>query len=376
MLGDSPTNIGRNRRCAHTERRVFVSSDTISGLAALGTYRVLWLVSHAEYRPRRLHPMVGRCTICATPKFRLNRLKRARKKRPSIKGLSDQINAKVEQLEKVRGRPCYPLLLGDQNIGRGLVDKVYGDLRSQEEPSAQLDVLVDSGGGDIDAAYNLALLFRRYGTDQLTFIVPRWAKSAATLLICGGDEILMTPVAELGPLDPQITQMNPLEQRVERFSPLHIESTLQLIRDEFTKGNTQLAEGLMQRLQFPLTLGSFKKSLDIGREYVEKLLASRMLKGDDAAVKGVGEAITSGYADHSWCITIGEAGELGLKASELTADALEVVWDIHTLDSERQRLVNERTRKRIEDQIKDLPKDVVGGQSKEDGRTEATSPLN
>ncbi len=304
-------------------------------------------------------------------------MKRARKKKPSIKGLSEQIDAKVTELEKVRNRPCYPLLLGGQSsIGPSLVDEVYGLLRTREEVGAQLDVLVDSGGGDIDAAYNLALLFQRYGTDELTFIIPRWAKSAATLLICGGDEILMTPIAELGPLDPQITQMNPLEQRVERFSPLHIESTLQLIRDEFNNGNTQLAEGLMQRLQFPLTLGSFKKSLDIGRDYVVKLLGSRMLQGDDAAAKRVGEVLTSGYADHSWCITIGEAIELGLRASELRDDALEIVWDIHALDDERKRLIQERNRKRMEEQIKDLPKEILGDQSSDGGRPNVAIPMN
>ena len=305
----------------------------------------------------------------------MSRPRNARKK-PSIKGLSAQIDAKVKELEKIRDCPCYALLLGEQNIRKGLVDEVYGVLRRRNGVRTHLDVLVDSAGGDIDAAYNLALLFRRYGTERLTFIIPRWAKSAATLLICGGDEILMTPVAELGPLDPQITEMNPLEQRVERFSPLHIESTLQLIRDEFTKGNAKLAEGLMQRLQFPLTLGSFKKSLDVGRDYVEKLLGSRMLKEDDASAKRVGEVLTTGYADHSWCITVGEAVELGLRASELNDEALEVVWEIHTLDSERRRLMEARLRKRLEDQIKELPKEVLGDQKHDGVKQDGASPYS
>ncbi len=196
--------------------------------------------------------------------------------RRTISSIDKEIDGVCKELATVRGAECFPLLLGEANIRNTLVDRVFDDLRAGKYSGKSLDVVIDSGGGDIDAAYNLALLFRRYGSEKLTFIIPRWAKSAATLLICAGDEILMTPVAELGPLDPQITEMNPLEQRVERFSPLHIESTLQLIRDEFANGNSQLADGLMQRLQFPLTLGSFKKSLDVGREYVEKLLSSRM----------------------------------------------------------------------------------------------------
>ena len=119
---------------------------------------------------------------------------------------------------------------------------------------AKIDVIVDSSGGDIDAAYNLSNLFRRFAKEELNFIVPRWAKSAATLLVCSGDKIFMAPVTELGPLDPQITDFNPLEKRLEQFSPLHIGATLELIRKEFAGGNDKLAESLVERLQFPMRL--------------------------------------------------------------------------------------------------------------------------
>jgi len=71
------------------------------------------------------------------------------------------------------------------------------------------------------------MLFREFGSEELNFIIPHWAKSAATLLVCSGDKIFMSPVAELGPLDPQITQMNLLEGRVNSF--LHFISDQHLI---------------------------------------------------------------------------------------------------------------------------------------------------
>ena len=283
----------------------------------------------------------------------------AKSKRRTILSIDKEINAVCKELATVRSSECFPLLLGEANIRNTLVDRVYDDLRAGEYSGKTLDVIIDSGGGDIDAAYNLALLFRRYGSERLNFIIPRWAKSAATLLICAGDEILMTPVAELGPLDPQITEMNPLEQRVERFSPLHIESTLQLIRDEFANGNSQLAEGLMQRLQFPLTLGSFKKSLDVGREYVEKLLSSRMLKGHEERAKNIGKVLTTGYADHSWCITIGEAQELGLDAQEIEGQTLDIVWQIHKLNREKDDLIRRDEQAKLREQLKNLPPELL-----------------
>ena len=165
----------------------------------------------------------------------------------------------------------------------------------------------------------------------------------------------MTPVAELGPLDPQITEMNPFEQRVERFSPLHIESTLQLIRDEFANGNDKLAEGLMQRLQFPLTLGSFKKQLEVGQDYVEKLLSSRMLKDDPSEAEKIGKELTTGYADHGWCITVEEASKIGLVAMEIEKeDWLDVVWKIHGLQREKERLIKEDDERKMREKIADL----------------------
>lgn len=273
----------------------------------------------------------------------------------TIASIEEEINRECGRLAEVRKTECFPLLIRDADIRGSLVDEVYDQLMSGEHESGNLDVIVDSGGGDIDAAYNLALLFRRYGRSRLTFIVPRWAKSAATLLICAGDEILMTPVAELGPLDPQITAMNPHAQRMERFSPLHIESTLQLIRDEFKNGNAKLAEGLMQRLQFPLTLGSFKKSLDVGREYVVKLLSSRMLKDKAKNAEDIGKILTTGYADHSWCIKVEEAQGLGLKAQEIKEDALEIVWKIHKLNKEKLEIIRQEEQKKMEERMKGFP---------------------
>jgi Serine dehydrogenase proteinase len=246
-----------------------------------------------------------------------------------IEEIEAQIKDKRTSLATMRSSTCFPLFLRSASIGHSLVDDIFDDLKSNFCDCQDIDVIVDSSGGSIDAAYNIATLFRRYANGKLTFIIPRWAKSAATLLACSGDEILMTPPAELGPLDPQITQMNPPEKRIEQFSPLHIESTLGLIRDEFDKGHEKLAAGLMNRLQFPLTLGSFKKALEVSREYMFELLSTGMLKGNDSKAREIAEKFTTGYVDHGFCIKVAEASRIGLNATEMVGDQLDIVWDIH-----------------------------------------------
>ena len=279
------------------------------------------------------------------------------------KGLPDideEIDSCVNEIEKQLddGSSCFSILLGNESITPSVVDNVYDELQECfgfEPLDKELVVVLESGGGDIDAAYNLAHLLRKYGDKGLKFIIPRWAKSAATLLACSGNEILMTPVAELGPLDPQITQMNPIEGRIEQFSPLHIESTLELIRDEYKNGNKELADGLMQRLQYPLTLGNFKKSLELSKQYLEKLLTSGMLEGDDEKAKAVSVRLTEGYADHGFCINIEEARSIGLIVNDVPSEYLPKVWQIRKLISEKRRLEEARQEAEMLERIKDLP---------------------
>jgi len=280
-----------------------------------------------------------------------------------IKNLDDKIKKQLDEFRTLRsGRHCYPLLLHNTSIRMRVVDDVFDDLRTNfNDCGGKLDVIIDSSGGDIDCAYNLALLLRKFGASDLTFFIPRWAKSAATLLVCGGNLIMMSPIAELGPVDPQITEVNPLEQRLERFSPLHIEATLGLIRDEFKGGNEKLAKGLLERLQFPLTLGSFKKSLDIGKEYLRRLLATRMLSGGnkEEEAKRIAATLTEGYADHGFCINVDEAIRIGLKAEELSGKGLDIIWEIHKLSREKERIKEEKNRKEVEEKLKNLPPGLI-----------------
>jgi len=276
-----------------------------------------------------------------------------------IKQLRKQINQLVQSLEQKRGQRCFLLETG---ILPSLVDDVYSELRTEyKNLDGKLDVIVNSPGGDIDAAYNLATLFGRYGNQKLTFIIPRWAKSAATLLVCAGDEILMTPVAEMGPLDPQITEINPMEERFEQFSPLHIQTTIEMIRNEYEKGSKDLAEGLLKRLQFPLTLGSFVKAHEIAKQYLIRLLKDRMEKTGKLSAPPdiIAESLTRGYADHGFCINVAEARRIGLNAQEIEDEILTLVWDLYGLLRQEDEIRRNQRGKEIMKAIEKLPPGIL-----------------
>ncbi len=278
------------------------------------------------------------------------------------KSLDFQIKETVEAYRNLRKDSlCYPLLIRQSFIGPRLVDDVYEELLQQKYKcdNGNLVIIIDSSGGDIDAAYNLASLFRDIGSNYLEFVIPRWAKSAATLLACCGNKISMTPIAELGPVDPQITVFNPLEKRMEEFSPLHIDSTLSLIRKEYQNGHQQMADKLMERLQFPLTLGSYKKSIEISKGYLETLLGSRMLKDDKEKAKDIAKKLTEGYADHGACINAKEAINIGLKVDIIEGDQRQLIWNLHRLSVKKSDQEANKKREQMKKTIKDLPPGIL-----------------
>ena len=66
-----------------------------------------------------------------------------------------------------------------------------------------IDVLLETGGGSGETTEDIVRLLRgKYSS--VGFIVPGMAKSAGTIMVMAGDEILMEPASSLGPIDAQI----------------------------------------------------------------------------------------------------------------------------------------------------------------------------
>ncbi len=86
-------------------------------------------------------------------------------------------------------------------------DNILGmvELTHNLTPGNDVDFLLHTGGGDIDAAEKLMSILRStVGAGRLRVIVPDFAKSAGTLMALAADAIVMSDSSELGPIDPQI----------------------------------------------------------------------------------------------------------------------------------------------------------------------------
>ena len=91
-----------------------------------------------------------------------------------------------------------------------------------------LDLVIHSGGGSIHAAYQVVELLRLHA-EHVHACVPLYAKSAATLLCLGAEDIVVDELAELGPLDTQIYEEKKGD-KMEFTSALNPFKTLEQLR--------------------------------------------------------------------------------------------------------------------------------------------------
>jgi Serine dehydrogenase proteinase len=112
-----------------------------------------------------------------------------------------------------RGRPAAVYLLAEGNPAEDRHDvpitkKTVTQLASAlgDDQFHNLDLVIQSSGGDIHAAYQMMSLLRSRmsGSGELVACVPGKAQSSATLLCLGADKILLGELGALGPLDAQI----------------------------------------------------------------------------------------------------------------------------------------------------------------------------
>ena len=89
------------------------------------------------------------------------------------------------------------------NIDISDIDGFTDLVQSIRGKSKSVDVLLHSPGGQPDATERIVHILRN-DFEEVHFIVPHSAYSAATMLALSGDSITLHPSATLGPIDPQI----------------------------------------------------------------------------------------------------------------------------------------------------------------------------
>jgi hypothetical protein len=147
----------------------------------------------------------------------------------------------------------------------------------------QINVLLHSPGGDGTIVEKIVEMCRAHLSGQnrkLRVIVPNIAKSAATVLALGADEILMGYVSELGPIDPQVAiAVSGITQWVSAFAFVEARDKLM---DQIAEAIKKMEPtmGLLQQLaglNIPFT-DEMENQIGFARKTAVTLLDKYMLK--------------------------------------------------------------------------------------------------
>lgn len=80
---------------------------------------------------------------------------------------------------------------------------VIHDLLANKKDIRKVDMYIETPGGSGQTAEDIAKCLHK-NFDTVSFVVSGEAKSAGTILVLSGDEILMTETGSLGPIDAQM----------------------------------------------------------------------------------------------------------------------------------------------------------------------------
>ncbi len=185
----------------------------------------------------------------------------------------------------------------ESSMSRSDIDSIYSAITKFSEKKPILLILY-SRGGEIEPAYLIGNLCREYAKDKFVVVVPRRAKSAATLLCCAADEIHMGSLSELGPIDPMINDMPALGLK---DSIAHIA--------ELTKQYPTAADMFARYLNYslkPIDIGYYERVAKSAIQYAERLLATHKntLK---MSPEDIAERLVYHYKDHGFVIDKNEA---------------------------------------------------------------------
>jgi len=196
----------------------------------------------------------------------------------SIHAARYQRQALIKAINEKTGRHliCYVSGLGtmiDRDDTIGLVDLLHNVPCGEN-----LDLLLHTGGGDIDAAEKLVMMVRqKVGTATLRVVVPDFAKSAGTLIALGADFIVMSDTSELGPIDPQVVRSDGDGNRMAHSVLSYLEA-FEHHAEVLKRDPGNVASRIMMNKLDPGTLKQFEAIRTRAQRVAEDLLRRGMFR--------------------------------------------------------------------------------------------------
>jgi hypothetical protein len=212
---------------------------------------------------------------------------------------TEHFNALAKK-HKVDNYTVILLLDAEDSLSSWHTNRIY-KAASSAKHERDILLIVHSLGGSIEAGYFIGKTGKRLAKSKFVAAIPRKAKSAATLLALGADEIHMGLLSELGPIDPQIGG----------FPAQGLKNAIEILSDMSCRhpgSAAMLAEYLNRKLDLRI-LGLFERINESAIQYAERLIADKPLP-EPRTAKSLADHLVNHYKDHSFVIDHDEATQL------------------------------------------------------------------
>lgn len=242
-----------------------------------------------------------------------------------LNGLRKQ---RIEQIQKLRDSRLIVYYSVDI-LDHKDAEELY-DVLSCYPQNKKIDLFLLSPGGYSGAAFKIARMFQEHTSDggKFSVLIPYYAKSAATILSLGADEIVMGQASELGPIDPQLPIQN------GTIPLLALKDAIDYIKTEViaNPATAQLFWPIIQQIKL-MSLGQFEREICSAKQYAEKLLGARMFSNrDPREAINTAEELTSAYKNHGYIIDRTEArNNLHLNVVDASKELWDLIWQLHKI---------------------------------------------
>jgi hypothetical protein len=238
------------------------------------------------------------------------------------------VPALIEALRERRGRR---VLFLHSPLTDDIVPILY-DCLKRAGRGDELDLVLSTVGGSIPTTRQLAMLLREF-TGRLSILVPYRARSAGTLLCLSADELVLGPLAELGPIDSIMgSQGAPAPDTPGSISAEDIRAFRSMAEDWFQverpEDRLQVLALLAARI-FPTSLSSFYRFDKLVREVAAELLRFQLAGEEHHATRqAIVEQLVTGYHSHDAVLSRRDVKALGLRAVDASPAEEDLLWSL------------------------------------------------
>ena len=234
-----------------------------------------------------------------------------------------------KEIEECRKRPLIVYASRFLNAPQGIPVSIdlpdidgFTDLVSSFKKEKSIDILVHSPGGQPDAVERIVNILRN-NFEEVHFIIPHSAYSAATMLALSGNSIIIHPSATLGPIDPQL----------DGIPARSIKRGFEKVRDILKKEGPEALPAyipLIEKYSLDL-LEICEDSEKLSKELVSTWLCEYMFEGkkNTNEIKKTVDYFSDydKHLLHSRPLLFKKIKDLGLKISIAENDLQDLIWE-------------------------------------------------